>query len=118
MPRKKKSTKTVRKSFTFPTHADPNRSIPGTEPYLDDLTRENAETARAKAENREPDYENASATQGTPLLPTNTVKANLPGDWKVEKDVDLKVAVGEEVEYEEDDDTEENLSFNLTSSGN
>jgi hypothetical protein len=46
---------------------DPNRRIPGTNPYLDDLERERAEIVRAKVEDREPDLENPPAVQGTPL---------------------------------------------------
>lgn len=46
--------------------------------YLDEVERYHAETLRAAAEGREPDYEHASATAGTPLitkdkLPDNSV---------------------------------------------
>jgi hypothetical protein len=37
-------------------------------PYLDIVERERAETARAKVEDREPDYDNAPAVAGTPLV--------------------------------------------------
>lgn len=37
-------------------------------PYLDLVERERAETLRAKVEDREPDYENAPAVAGTPLV--------------------------------------------------
>lgn len=37
-------------------------------PYLDLVEREKAETLRAKVEGREPDYENAPAVAGTPLV--------------------------------------------------
>jgi hypothetical protein len=38
-------------------------------PYSDDLAREEAEKWRAKAEDREPDYDNPPATAGTLLVP-------------------------------------------------
>lgn len=37
-------------------------------PYLDEVERRNAETIRAAKENRKPDYDNAPATAGTPLV--------------------------------------------------
>lgn len=37
-------------------------------PYLDEVERRNAETIRAAKEGREPDYDNAAATAGTPLV--------------------------------------------------
>lgn len=37
-------------------------------PYLDEVERRNAEVIRAAKEGREPDFENAPATAGTPLV--------------------------------------------------
>lgn len=45
-------------------------------PYLDEVERRNAETIRAAAEKREPDYDNAPAVAGTPLV-TGAVLANI-----------------------------------------
>ena len=81
-------------SFTYPTHTDPMRQLPKTSLYLDDVQRESAEIQRAKVEGREPDLENPPAIQGTPLLPSYVVQANLPGDHVVSEDVVLPVVVG------------------------
>lgn len=84
--------------FTYPTHTDPARKLPKTSLYLDDVQRENAEIQRAKVEGREPDLENPSSTQGTPLLPSYVVQSSLPGDHVVSPDVTLPVVVGRKKE--------------------
>lgn len=58
---------TVEKDFVFVHEADPNRQLPGGV-YLDQVQREEAEIARAKAEGREPDLDNPPAAAGTPLV--------------------------------------------------
>lgn len=45
-------------------------------PYLDEVERRNAEAIRAAKEGREPDFDNAPATAGTPLV-TGAVLANV-----------------------------------------
>lgn len=45
-------------------------------PYLDEVERRNAETIRAAKEDREPDYDNAPAVAGTPLV-TGATLANI-----------------------------------------
>lgn len=84
----------VSQDFTYPTHTDPMRANTSPGIYLDDVEREKAEITRAKLEGREPDLDNPPSTQGTPLLPTHTVRASLPGDVVVEPDVSLEVSVG------------------------
>ena len=51
----------------YPQQLDPNRQIPGTSPYLDEVERERAEIQRAKLEDRKPDLKNPPAVQSTPL---------------------------------------------------
>lgn len=93
--------KTEDQDFTYPTHTDPARQLISTSNYLDDVQRHDAEVLRAKLEDREPDLKNAPATQGTPLLPSYVVQANVPGDHIVESDVTLPVTIGRnEVEAE------------------
>lgn len=46
-------------------------------PYLDEEERREAETRRARIENREPDYDNAPATAGTPLVPAEYLANNV-----------------------------------------
>lgn len=86
--------KMVDQDFVYPTHQDPNRRLPGTTTYLDDVERENAEIARAKAEGREPNFENPPATQGTPLVPKNVFASTVPGDVELTTDVTQKVVAG------------------------
>lgn len=45
-------------------------------PYLDEVERRNAEIVRAAKEKRDPDFDNAPATAGTPLV-TGPVLANI-----------------------------------------
>ena len=59
--------KTEEKDFVFVHEADPNRQLPGGV-YLDQVQREEAEIARAKAEGREPNLDNPPAAAGTPLV--------------------------------------------------
>jgi hypothetical protein len=86
--------KTVDQDFVYPTHQDPMRKLPGTSRYLDDVERENAEIARAKAEDREPDLENPPAIQGTPLVASHVYQGSVPGDVDVQVDKTLPVVVG------------------------
>lgn len=88
----KKGRKLVKKDFTFIHHVDPARSIAPHGVYLDDKERYDAETQRAVGENREPDYTNLPATQGTPLAQTEHAKAYYPGDYEVVPEVELTVA--------------------------
>lgn len=80
--------------FTYPTHTDPARKLISTSNYLDDVQRHDAEILRAKVEDREPDLENPPSVQGTPLMPSYVVRANVPGDHIVEADVTLPVTIG------------------------
>ncbi len=63
--RKKPKTETVDVEFIYPAQTDPNRRIPGPNPYLDDVERARAEIVRAEVEGREPDLENPGAHAGT-----------------------------------------------------
>lgn len=66
-PKKREDLNTVDEDFVYPHEADPRRSLPGGV-YLDQVQREKAEIARAKAEGREPDLDNPPAAAGTPLV--------------------------------------------------
>lgn len=54
---------------------NPHEGLTGRDggPYLDQVEREAAEKLRARVEQREPDYANAPATAGTPLVDANTL---------------------------------------------
>lgn len=66
-PKKREDLNTVEEDFVYPHEADPRRALPGGV-YLDQVQREKAEIARAKAEGREPDLDNPPAAAGTPLV--------------------------------------------------
>jgi hypothetical protein len=75
----KPDSRTEDQEFIYPTHTDPNRRIPGTNPYLDDVERERAEIHRARVEGRDPDLENPGSYQGSPLVSkTAFLAANAP----------------------------------------
>jgi hypothetical protein len=61
------------REFAYVHHLDPQRKLPGTSPYLDDVNRMNEEVQRAKVEGRKPDLKNPPTTQGTPLPKGSTV---------------------------------------------
>lgn len=63
-------------------------------PYHDDVLRIEAEKQRAIVEDREPDFENASATAGTPLLTENAINPDGLRRGTVPDQV-LPVVVGE-----------------------
>ncbi len=91
----KPKTKTVDVEYIYPTHTDPNRRIPGPNPYLDDVERARAEIVRAAVEDREPDLENPPAYQGSPLVAKDAfLAANAPyTNAEGVKTVDLPVTV-------------------------
>src|SRR5213075_3215633 len=64
----------VDQEFAFVHHLDASRKIPGTEPYLDDVERQNAEVQRARVEDREPDLVNPPASTGTPLQDVRSLR--------------------------------------------
>lgn len=65
---KKAAKKVEKRELKIAQTLDPSRDIPGTSEYLDDVERRNAEVARARVEDREPDLKNPPATQGTPMV--------------------------------------------------
>jgi hypothetical protein len=78
--------------FIHVHHLDPARKLPGGT-YLDDVQRYEAETARAMVEDREPDYENAPAVQGTPYRSVDQILSELPPHVSLEAEVTLPVSV-------------------------
>lgn len=79
--------------FKYPTHVDPMRRLGGV--YLDDELRREAEIARAKVEDREPDLENPPAMQSTPLVASHTLERLDPRARDIDDDVTLTVGAGE-----------------------
>jgi hypothetical protein len=79
-------------------------------PYLDQVERESAEVWRAKVEEREPDFENASATAGTPLVTFNKLIPGAPAEMDLaaleeklsddlkSQELDVDTATGQEEE--------------------
>ena len=62
-------TKEAQRSETvdlYNAHEGTHKRLPGR--YLDDVEREQAEIARARVEDREPDFDDLPATAGTPLV--------------------------------------------------
>lgn len=80
--------------FVFATHLDPARQIPGTNPYLDDVQRAQAEVQRAAVEGRKPDLKNPPATQGTPLKTVDELRADLPASFSIKPDFTQEIVVG------------------------
>ena len=86
----------VEKEFYYPQHTDPRRLVPGGHGvYLDDVQRKQAEEARAEAEGRKPDLDNASAIAGTPLHTVDQLYPDGLAPRNVEPDAVLPVVVGE-----------------------
>ncbi len=78
--------------FLYVHHLDPARKLPGGT-YLDDVQRYEAEAARALVEDREPDFENAPAVQGTPLRSVDQIKAELPPHAELEPELVYEIPV-------------------------
>lgn len=83
-------------AYTYQSHMDPNRQVDPHGVYLDDVERRNAELARAKVEDRDPDLENPPATCSTPLVPTIAAQANAVGGVVAPVDSYESISVGVE----------------------
>lgn len=92
----------IEREFVYASHLDPARQRDPNGIYLDDLQRREAEVLRAKVENREPDLDNPPAICGTPLVPVQTAKSNLPADAVIPEGIKYPVSVGTDVTEDQD----------------
>lgn len=70
-------------------------------PYLDKLQREEAEKWRAKAEDREPDYDNPPATAATQLVTKDALRENDTDKSHFSDKVEVTVEPVDSYEYTE-----------------
>ncbi len=89
--------------FTIVQHLDPARQADPHGVYLDDVQRAQAETIRARVENREPDYEHPGTTASDVVMPTEAARTNaLPGA-EVPVAFSQEIMIGSEAKSDEDD---------------